>query len=223
MSRLYITPREIDFFNDIAKEMTKDIVGQVIYYYPISFLKSNVHAVYEESLEKIIEEPIEINCLVQWEPPEVSTTKFGQDSILEIKVFVQSRDMIHKEIELKDGDFFSYGSELFEVTTIKTLRNIYGQIEYDDGIELIGRQVRRDNFAIKLPGPLKEKYSDSDAVKDTFYQQRGFAENQEGKTGDRRDLVDKGVISAPNIDKPAEISSKGTEGKKGNSFYGEGD
>src|SRR5690606_20624458 len=134
---------------DIAKEVTKDIIGQKIYYYPISFDKTKVHEIYEEAVEKITEETIEINCIVDWQPADVKTNKFGQDSILSIKVYIQSRDMIQKEIDLKDGDFFSYGRDLYEITTIKTFRNIYGQIEYDDGIELTARQVRRDNFAIK--------------------------------------------------------------------------
>lgn len=223
MPRLFITPREIDFINDISKEVTKDIVGQKIYYFPISFDKTKVHEVYEEALEKITEETIEINCLVDWQPADVKTNKFGQDSILAIKVYIQSRDMIQKEIALKDGDFFSYGRDIYEITSVKTFRNIYGQIEYDDGIELAGRQVRRDNFAIRPPGPLEESHSDDDAVQDTFHQQRGFAENREGPTGDTRDLIKKGVLEVPEIDEPAETSQRGTTGAVGNSFYGEGD
>lgn len=223
MPRLFVTPREIDFINDIAKEVTKDIVGQKIFYFPISFDKTKVHDVYEEAVEKIAENPIEINCLVDWQPADVTTNKFGQDSILKIKVYIQSRDMIHKEIELKDGDFFTYGSDVYEITTVKTFRNIYGQIEYDDGIEMTAVQVRRDNFTVRPPGPLEEQFSDEDAVQDTFHQQRGFAENREGPTGDKHDLVDKGVLDAPDIDEPAEVSARGTKRNMGNAFYGEGD
>jgi hypothetical protein len=223
MPRLFITPREIDFFNDISKEVTKDLVGQKIYYYPISFDKTDVDEVYEEAVTKILENPIEINCIVDWQPAEVKTNKFGQDSILSIKVYIQSRDMIQKEIELKDGDFFSYGTDIFEIMSVRTFRNIYGQVEYDDGIELIGRQARKDNFAIRPLGPLEERLSDEDAVQDTFVQQRGFDENKEGQTGDKRDLVDKGVLDPPIVSEPAEISERGQVGKAGNAFYGEGD
>ena len=40
MARLFITPRELNFINDIAKEIIKDVVGQKIYYFPISEVKS---------------------------------------------------------------------------------------------------------------------------------------------------------------------------------------
>ena len=46
MSRLFITPREIDFINDVAKEVLKDVAGQKIYYFPISEVKTRVHDVY---------------------------------------------------------------------------------------------------------------------------------------------------------------------------------
>jgi hypothetical protein len=59
MSRLFITEREINFINDIGKELTKDVVGQKIYYFSISNIKSQVHDVYEESPDKIFEKPIE--------------------------------------------------------------------------------------------------------------------------------------------------------------------
>ena len=60
MSRLFITQREINLINDIGKEIVKDVIGQKIYFFPISEEKSNVHSVYEESVTKIFDNPIEI-------------------------------------------------------------------------------------------------------------------------------------------------------------------
>ena len=57
MARLFITPREIDFINDMFKEVVKDVVGQKIYYNPIANDKSKVHDVYEESTEKVFDNP----------------------------------------------------------------------------------------------------------------------------------------------------------------------
>ena len=41
MSRLFITPREINFINDVAKELVKDVAGQKIYYFPISEISAS--------------------------------------------------------------------------------------------------------------------------------------------------------------------------------------
>jgi hypothetical protein len=223
MPRLFITPREVDFFNDISKEVTKDIIGQKIYYFPMSFDKTKIHDIYEEAPEKIAEQSIEINCIVEWEASEVKTTKFGQDAIRKIKVHISSRDLINKDIVMKAGSFFTFGAELYEITYAQPARIIYGQIEYSSGVELKAHQVRRDNFAVTPPGPTGEQYSDEDAVQKNFYQQRGFEENREGQTGDRRDLIDKGVLDKPEIDEPAEVSGRGTKRKIGSGFYGDGD
>ena len=51
MSRFFITEREVNFINDIAKEVVKDVVGQKIYYFPISVAKS-MCMMYMKSLQK---------------------------------------------------------------------------------------------------------------------------------------------------------------------------
>ena len=63
MSKLFITSREIAFINDITKEVIKDIIGQYIFYYPISTLKTQIHPIYEEAVDKIFENPIKFEVL----------------------------------------------------------------------------------------------------------------------------------------------------------------
>ena len=79
MSRLFITPREINFINDIAKEIVKDVIGQKIYYFPISEIKSRVHDVYEESVDKIFENPIELDALVKYQEQETALPASAAD------------------------------------------------------------------------------------------------------------------------------------------------
>lgn len=215
MTRLFINTREIDFFNDISKELVKDMVGQKIYYYPISFEKSAPHPVYEESLKKVFEHPIEIECIVDWQAPEVSTTQFGVDSTANIIVHIQSRDLVERSIDVLEGCFFSYGEELYEITSVKTLRNLYGLVEYDDGIEVKGIRTRKDIFSIKPIGPTREDFSDEDATQKEFIQQRGIVE------GDQRNLVDEQRISAPNDESYNSIKKPAKVGRSG--FVGEGD
>ena len=78
MGRFFITPREINFINDIAKEIVKDVIGQKIYYFPISEIKSKVHDVYEESPDKVFENPIEIDCFFEIIKGPASDVIFGQ-------------------------------------------------------------------------------------------------------------------------------------------------
>ena len=218
MARLFITPREMNFINDIAKEVIKDVIGQKIYLFQISEIKSKVHDVYEESPDKVFETPIELDCLVKYNEQEIRTNRFGSEEYFTIEAYIQSRDLLDKGIEILEGDFFSYGNTFFEVIKAPSTDVIFGQIEHKRFITISGRQSRKDQFLSKVFGPTSEEYLDSDAVQETFVQQRGFKTNKLGKTGDVRDLQKNGVLEQP-ITGPKEVSDKGDSTGVGSSFY----
>ena len=220
MARLFITPREMNFINDIAKEVIKDVIGQKIYLFQISEIKSKVHDVYEESPDKVFESPIELDCLVKYNEQEIRTNRFGSEEYYTIEAYIQSRDLLDKGIEILEGDFFSYGSTFFEIIKAPLTNTIFGQIEHKRFITITGRQSRREQFISKVFGPTSEEYTDSDAIQETFVQQRGFKENRLGKTGDVRDLQKSGVLEQP-ITGPKEVSKKGDPNRVGSSFYDE--
>ena len=220
MSRLFLTPKEINFMNDIAKEIVKDVIGQKIYYFPISEVKSKVHDIYEESEDKIFENPLEIDCLVKYIPQEISTNEFGFEEYSAIEAYVQTRDLLDKGIEVLEGDFFSYGSTFFEVVKSPETDVIYGQIEHKSYTTITGKQARKGQFISKVFGPTSEEHSDNDAVQESFYQQRGFDSNNLGKTGDVRDLRKNNILDEP-ITGPKEVSKRGASNGYGSSFYDE--
>lgn len=220
MSRLFITPRELNLINDLSKEIIKDVVGQKIYYFPISETKSKVHDVYEEAVEKIFDSPIEIECLVKYNPQEINTGRFGSEENYTIEVYMQSRDLLDKQIEILEGDFFSYGTLFFEVIKAPATNTIFGQIEHKRFITITGKQSRKGQFISKVFGPTSEDYTDETAVQDTFVQQRGYEKNRLGETADVRDLQKSGVLEKP-ISTPREVSPKGDQTNAGSSFYGD--
>lgn len=220
MARLFVTERELNFINDIMKEVVKDVIGQKIYYYSISEIKSRVHDVYEEAPNKIFENPIEIDALVKYSGQEVKTNRFGSEEYYNIECYIQERDLIDKQIDVREGDFFSYGETFFEIIKAPRSDVIFGQIEHKSYVTVSGKQARKGQFITKVFGPTSEAYSDPDAVQTTFVQQRGFEENRLGKTGDVRDLQRTGVLDAP-LTGPAEVSPAGDPENVGSAFYDE--
>ena len=191
MARLFITPRELDFIADIAKEITKDVIGDVIYYYKVREDVSEVHDVYAEASEKVFNAPIEIDARVQWNPKEIKTDKFGFESSYTTEVYVHYRDMIDRGIKLEEGDFFSHGDNFFEITSIIYDKVLFGQVEHISGYTLKGKQARKGQIDKPAHGPTEEIYTDHDAVKEEFVQQRGDATK-----GDKRQLVTQGKVDA---------------------------
>lgn len=222
MARLFITPKEIDFISDITKEVIKDVIGQRIYYFPINELKTDIHPVYREAPEKIFDNPIALEALVEFKTEGVRTNVFGTEEIFDIDAWVHARDLLDKGVQLAEGDFFSYGDVFFEIVKLTISKTIYGQVEHQEGYHLFGKEARRSQFISKLFGPTEEGYSDPDAVQDVFVQQRGFATNKQGETNDVRDLHKKG-ITEKGITGPREVSPKGSTEHAGSSFYGDED
>ena len=217
MARLFVGQRETDFFADITKEVIKDVAGQKIYYYTVRSDLSEVHGMYEESLEKIFNPPIEIECLVEWQPSETKTTKFGTEYIKTMNVYMQYRDLLDRNIDFKKGDYFSYGAYFFEATSIVYDKLIYGQIERIASMKVTAKQTRLQHINIKPIGPIDEKYTDEGSIQTTFEQQRGTNES------DIRRLREDGILEEP-ITGPKKVAPDGTEKSIngiGSSFYGD--
>jgi hypothetical protein len=226
MARLFVTPREIDFISDLAKEITKDVIGSKIYFYHVREDLTEIHDVYEEAENKVFDPPVEIEARVEWEPEVVTTSRFGGDGISSINVFLHERDLIDRDIEPKQGDFFSYGDLFFEITSAIVESNVYGQVEHSVGLKLVGKQARKGLIDMQPNGPTNQRYTDPDAIQETFVQQRGHETNKLGETADTRSLQEKGTLEKP-ITMPKEISTSGGSGGKNeigttdSSFYGD--
>lgn len=219
MSRLFITPRELNFISDISKEIIKDVIGQKIFYFPISEIKTKTHEVYNEAIQKIFDNPIEIECLVANPETTIKVDTFGIDKTFKLEVYIQWRDLVDKGIGVNIGDYFSFGDNFYEITEYLYTRHIYGQPEHKDGMKISAVKVRESQFKAKIFGPTDISYADKDAVQDSFVQQRGFEENALGKTNDVRDLVKNGVLEPP-LTGPKEVSDQEAD-PAGPGFYGE--
>jgi hypothetical protein len=222
MARLFVTPRELNFISDITKELMKDVVGQKVYYYPISETKTKSHQVYNEAIEKYYDNPIALDALVDNNfQSDTKIDKFGIDAQFKIEVFLQHRDLIDKGINVGIGDFFSFSDIFYEVTERVFMRNIYGLPEHKDGVKLVGVKAREGLFKAPTIGPTDISRPDSDAVQTVFVQQRGQAIDAEGNaTGDKRDLVENGTLETP-LTGPKEVSPRGDLRGTGSSFYDE--
>ena len=218
MARIFITPREIDFISDLTKEITKDVRDQKIYYYKVREELTNIHDVYEEAPEKVFDPPVEVQAMVEWEPEEVRTNRFGAEEFYTISVYIQMRDLIDRGFEVASGDYFSYGTIFFEITSVIVDKTIFGQIEHKTGFKITGKQAREgqiDKFAI---GPTSEDINEEDSVQEEFVQKRGLEENRLGPTGDKRALIEDGKLDPPE-EGPAEV--KKDTGSIKSSFYGD--
>lgn len=228
MARLFITAREIHMINDLTKEFIKDVVGQTIDYYPVSTLKTKIHPVYEEAVQKIFDNPIKVPVLASWPKAEVSIGRFGIEKKAQIEVFVQARDLIDKGFTLYEGDFFVFADQAFEVASFTVVGNIFGQEEYETGYKILGEPARPGQFDPKnYLGPNKDSKGDYERtqVQKVFEQQRGLPETAvDGLTGDVRQMRErlKDEMAEPALGEGPRVVKIDPD-KQASSFYNDGD
>jgi hypothetical protein len=221
MARLFVTPREYDFFSDITKELIKDVNDQTIFYYAISESRTAASNVYGEAVKKVFDDPIEIEVLSDAPQWETKNDLFSADNVATIAVYVQHRDLVDKGITLQVGDFFSRGTVFYEITSVNLIKPMYGQIEHPDGYVINGLRSRSTIIDQKIVhGPTSQQYSDANAEQKLFVQQRGYAENILGQTNDLRALRKNGVLESP-LTGQRQVSSNGTMSGAAESFYDE--
>lgn len=220
MARLFITQREQSLISDWTKEVTKDVIGQRIFYYPISERKSAKGDLYDESSKKAFENPIEIDARVGNPTNAIEQTEFGPETTTTLEAYVHYRDAIDKGFEIVVGDFFTYGKNTYEISSAVLLRTIYGQVEYSDGWKISGVKARKSTLKVAIKGPtdIKDESVDPEAVQKTFVQQRGMPTNTNGETNDKREMIENGNFSQP-IEGQRSVKESGKPA--GNSFYGE--
>jgi hypothetical protein len=170
----------------LVKEYIKDVVGQVIHYFPISSIKSDVHGVYNESVKKIFENPIKIPALVGQPEWSSKTTSFGPDLEAKLEVSIQYKDLLDKKLVLSEGDLFSFDDVLYEILTFYNVNNIFGLAEYNNSWKITARSARLGQLD---PNSLPLPRLAPDDVQKVFEQQRGLPITSTGEiTNDIREM-----------------------------------
>jgi hypothetical protein len=208
-------------FYFLPTRLMRDVSGQRIFVYSISETRTRGSKTYDEAVHKVFDDPIEIEALVDVPQWETQNALFSPDQVAKLAVYIHYRDMVERGVQLKVGDYFSYGTIMYEMVNVNPIKPIFGQAEHVDGYVVNGVRARQGTFDQKnLHGPLGEQFTDPGANQDIFVQQRGLAENRFGGTADVHDLQRRGVLEPP-LTGQREVSSNGTVSGAAPAFYDE--
>ena len=95
----FFTPqKEVDLFDVVNQELIDDLVGQTVDIYKVSLVETQEN-IYGEAPSKTFDRGFRVNCLIQFNEPEVTLDEFGADTNASIELF------FHRN-SLKDTDFF---------------------------------------------------------------------------------------------------------------------
>lgn len=144
---LFRSKADIDFVIRINRELIERVAGDKITYYAISKEHSNVN-IYGESKSKVVDPPVQVYALIEWQDQQVTTTDYGQDIVYNLQVFILSDYLSEIKLNPIEGDFISYDGTKFEITEITEPTLIFGKADYRIGKRLLAKSVRENTFQI---------------------------------------------------------------------------
>ena len=151
---LFVTPREVNFFEHINKELIQRIIAQRIIYYSVSEEHTKSHKLYDEAIKKTVFTPVEINALVLYKNPVQKNTQFTIDTIYSIETYFHMHELKERQIIPREGDFIKFGNIIYEIHKLTRPQITYGQMNNEVMVKAECIVSRKSQFEVmdNIPG-----------------------------------------------------------------------
>lgn len=138
---LFTGAKEKDFVKQINDEVIERVIGQGVFYYPISIEHTEFHEIYGEAIIKTFLPPIRVHALVEWNEYITETGKFGVDRRRAITVHFHKRRLTEDQnLYVREGDFVKYGDLFYEIVSLSEPQELFGQNE--SKMEIVAKCIR---------------------------------------------------------------------------------
>ena len=147
---LFLGEKERNLVKQVNDELIERVIGQGIFYYPISIEHTDFHPIYGEAIEKSFLAPVRVYALIVWEGIETQTTNLGIDKRSSIIIHFHKRRLTEdQDLFVREGDFVKYGDTYYEIVQLNEPRRIFGQVDHKMEIEAKCIKAREGTFNAK--------------------------------------------------------------------------
>ena len=138
---LFFNKKERDLVKQVNDELIERVIGQEVFYYPISTIHTDFHPLYGEAIEKSFLPPIRVFVLIEWGETTTTTTNYGIDRIYSLTCHFHKRRLTEdQDLFVREGDFINYGNEYYEILTLSQPKQLFGQT--DNQLEISAKCTR---------------------------------------------------------------------------------
>lgn len=138
---LFTGKKEKDFVKQINDEVIERVIGQGVFYYPISIEHTEYHEIYGEAIIKTFLPPVRVHALVEWAEYITEAGKFGIDRRRSINVHFHKRRLTEDQnLYVREGDFVKYGDLFYEIVSLSEPQELFGQNE--SKMEILAKCIR---------------------------------------------------------------------------------
>ena len=146
----FVPQKEIDLINSMNEELIDEIVGQSVDIYKVS-VDDTEENVYGESTTKYYEVGFRVNCLINFEEPEVVQDDFGADVNSNIEMYFQRANLSSGSLNFypEPGDIVDWNNYYWEINGTTEPQLVAGNPQYNHSIKATAHRARLSSLQIE--------------------------------------------------------------------------
>ena len=146
----FVPQKEFDLINAINEELIDEIVGQSVDIYKINIDNTDEN-IYGESTTKYYDTGFRVNCLIQFNEPEITQDEFGADENSDIEMYFQRNNLSSGSLNFypEMGDIVDWNDHYWEINGTTEPQLIAGHPGYKHSIVATAHRARLSSLQIE--------------------------------------------------------------------------
>ena len=146
----FVPQKEFDLINSMNEELIDEIVGQSVDIYKVSIDNTDEN-MYGESTTKYYENGFRVNCLIQFNEPEITQDEFGPDVNGSIEMYFQRENLASGSLNFvpETGDIVDWNDFYWEINGTSEPQLFAGHPAYKHQIKATAHRSRLSSLQIE--------------------------------------------------------------------------
>ena len=146
----FIPQKEFDLINQMNEELIDEIVGQSVDIYKVNVDRTEDN-VYGESTAKYYDIGFRVNCLINYNEPEIVQEEFGADLNSSIEMFFQRENLSSGSLNFypEIGDIVDWNDYYWEINGVTEPQLIGGHPTFNHSIKATAHRSRLSSLQIE--------------------------------------------------------------------------
>ena len=146
----FVPQKEFDLINAMNEELIDEIVGQSVDVYKVNIDRTNEN-IYGESTTKYYDVGFRVNCLIQYNEPEIEQTDFGADLNANIEMYFQRENLASGSLNFypEIGDIVDWNDHYWEINGTTEPQLFAGHPAYKHQIKATANRSRLSTLQIE--------------------------------------------------------------------------
>ena len=146
----FIPQKEIDLINSMNEELVDEVVGQSVDVYKLNIDNTDEN-IYGESTTKYYDVGFRVNCLIQFDEPEVNQDEFGADINSNIEIYFQRANLASGSLNFypEAGDIIDWNNFYWEINGTTEPQLVAGNPDYNHQIKCTANRARLSALQIE--------------------------------------------------------------------------